>query len=83
MLVDELKKISSKYKEIILIEKGAKVEYKSTSTPQYLCSFNLDIAMRADRETKMVVNEPRCSNIYLGLCFWLSIQNILTRYYKV
>ena len=64
MLVDELKKIPSKYKEIILIEKGAKVEYKSTSTLQYLCSFNLDIDMRADRETKMVVNDPRCSNIY-------------------
>ena len=63
-LVEELKKIPSKYKEIILIEKGAKVEYKSTSTPQYLCSFNLDIDMRADRETKMVVNDPRCSNIY-------------------
>lgn len=63
-LVEELKKIPSKYKEIILIEKGAKVEYKSTSTPQYLCSFNLDIDMRADRETKMVVNAPRCSNIY-------------------
>ena len=64
MLVDELKKISSKYKEIILIEKGAKVEYKSTSTPQYMCSFNLDVAMCADRETKQVVKEPQCSNIY-------------------
>ena len=64
MLVDELKKIPSKYKEIILIEKGAKVEYKSTSTPQYLCSFNLDVAMCADRETKQVVKEPQCSNIY-------------------
>ena len=64
MLVDELKKIPSKYKVIILIEKGAKVEYKSTSTLQYLCSFNLDIDMRADRETKMVVNDPKCSNIY-------------------
>ena len=63
-LVEELKKIPSKYKEIILIEKGAKVEYKSTSTPQYLCSFNLDVAMCADRETKQVANEPRCSNIY-------------------
>ena len=64
LLVDELKKIPSKYKEIILIEKGAKVDYKSTSTPQYLCSFNLDVDMRADRETKRVVKEPRCSNIY-------------------
>lgn len=64
LLVDELKKIPSKYKEIILIEKGAKVDYKSTSTPQYLCSFNLDVDMRADRETKQVVKEPRCSNIY-------------------
>jgi len=63
-LVDELKKIHSKYKEIILIEKGAKVEYKSTSTPQYLCSFNLDVAMCADRETKQIVKEPKCSNIY-------------------
>ena len=64
MLVDELKKISSKYKEIILIEKGAKVEFQSTSTPQYICTFNLDIAMCADRETKQIVKEPRCSNIY-------------------
>lgn len=63
-LVEELKKIPSKYKEIILIEKGAKVEYKSTSTPQYLCSFNLDVAMCADRETKQIVKEPKCSNIY-------------------
>ena len=63
-LVDELKKISSKYKEIVLIEKGAKVQFKTTSTPQYLCSFNLDVAMCADRETKQVANEPRCSNIY-------------------
>lgn len=63
-LVDELKKISSKYKEIVLIEKGAKVEFKTTSIPQYLCSFNLDVDMRADRETKQVVKEPRCSNIY-------------------
>ncbi len=64
MLVDELKKIPSKYQEIILIEKGAKVDYKSTSTPQYLCSFNLDVAMRANRETKQIVKEPKCSNIY-------------------
>lgn len=64
MLVDELKKISSKYKEIILIEKGAKVEFQSTSTPQYICTFNLDIAMCADRETKQIVKEPKCSNIY-------------------
>lgn len=64
LLVDELKKIPSKYKEIILIEKGAKVDYKSTSTPQYLCSFNLDVDMRADRETKQVFKEPKCSNIY-------------------
>lgn len=63
-LVEELKKIPSKYKEIILIEKGAKVEYESTSTPQYLCSFNLDVAMCADRETKQIVKEPQCSNIY-------------------
>ena len=63
-LVDELKMISSKYKEIVLIEKGARVEFKTTSTPQYLCSFNLDVDMRADRETKRVVKEPRCSNIY-------------------
>lgn len=63
-LVDELKKISSKYKEIVLIEKGAKVEFKTTSIPQYLCSFNLDVDMRADRETKQVVKEPRCSNVY-------------------
>ena len=63
-LVDELKMISSKYKEIVLIEKGARVEFKTTSTPQYLCSFNLDVDMRADRETKQVVKEPRCSNIY-------------------
>lgn len=63
-LVEELKKIPSKYKEIILIEKGAKVEYKSTSTPQYLCSFNLDVAMCADRETKQIVKDPKCSNIY-------------------
>lgn len=64
MLVDELKKISSKYKEIILIEKGVKVEFQSTSTPQYICTFNLDIAMCADRETKQIVKEPKCSNIY-------------------
>ena len=64
ILIDELKKIPSKYKEIVLIEKGVKVEYKSTSTPQYICSFILDVAMRADRETKQVIKEPRCSNIY-------------------
>ena len=64
MLVDELKKISSKYKEIILIEKGAKVEYKSASTPQYICSFFLDVAMRADRDTKQIIKEPQCTNIY-------------------
>lgn len=63
-LVEELKKIPSKYKEIILIEKGAKVEFQSTSTPQYICTFNLDIAMCADRETKQIVKEPKCSNIY-------------------
>ena len=64
MLIDELKKIQSKYEEIILIEKGEKVEYKSTNTPQYLCSFNLDVAMRANRKTKQIVKEPGCSNIY-------------------
>ena len=64
MLVDKLKKIPSKYKEIILIEKGAEVKYQSTSTPKYICSFNLDIAMCADRITKDIVKEPKCFNIY-------------------
>ena len=64
MLVDKLKQIPSKYKEIIVIEKGAEVKYQSTSTPKYICSFNLDIAMCADRITKDIVKEPKCSNIY-------------------
>lgn len=63
-LVDELKKIQSKYKEIILIEKGAKVKFKSTNTPYYICSFNLDMALCADIDTKSIVNMPKCSNIY-------------------
>ena len=64
ILVDELKRIPSKYKEIIVIEKGTKVEYKSTSTPQYQCSFYLNIDVCANRETKQIIKEPKCSNIY-------------------
>lgn len=63
-LVDELKNIQSRYKEVILVEKGSKVVFESNRVPKYKCSFNLDSDIRFDINTKQIIKTPKCSNIY-------------------